>query len=355
MKKAIFCLFALGLSFLFMEFTQAATWECDYTYKGGAKLLIEIDNVNGTIKNKEEKKNSLLQTYTYKYEVNSEEIKNYKSREDGQEKNDCPLIFVVEDIVTNNVGGSSGISVVKRDYYFTYYTDSYLRQNRSECVEEINDFCLSNFFGETIHYYTATLSDSETNNENTEVSTCPKFETFSGEIKNNYSLYSTCTGNDCYKYISEANKNIEKIKDYCKQALKYRDAYIESSDGSKVTQEACIKVCLSIEDELIKLKDEYNIEQNSNGECGLSNNLLVWLLNIVKWVKYIIPVIVIVMGILDFMRAVASDKDDGMKQAQSRFIKRLIAAALIFIVPFILEFILDKMGFSVEGCNIFDL
>jgi hypothetical protein len=41
-----------------------------------------------------------------------------------------------------------------------------------------------------------------------------------------------------------------------------------------------------------------------------------------------------------------------MKEATSKFFKRLIAAALIFIVPFILDFILKKFsipGFSSEN------
>ena len=44
-----------------------------------------------------------------------------------------------------------------------------------------------------------------------------------------------------------------------------------------------------------------------------------------------------------------------MKKAQGRFVKRLIAAALIFIIPFIIEFVLGKMGFDSNGCGIIDL
>ena len=80
--------------------------------------------------------------------------------------------------------------------------------------------------------------------------------------------------------------------------------------------------------------------------------MLVWLNNIVRWAKYILPVIVIILGILDFIKAVGSDKEDDMKKAQGKFMKRLIAAALVFIVPLILEFILEKMGFNYNSCGI---
>ncbi|MDO4963845.1 MAG: hypothetical protein Q4E75_07120, partial [bacterium] len=61
------------------------------------------------------------------------------------------------------------------------------------------------------------------------------------------------------------------------------------------------------------------------------------------------------LGILDFIKAMSQDKDDEMKKAQKRFVIRLISAALIFILPFILEFILNKMGIDANGCGIIDL
>ena len=89
----------------------------------------------------------------------------------------------------------------------------------------------------------------------------------------------------------------------------------------------CVKLFLDLSNTLKEYESE--ISNNNRNDCGLSNSLVIWILNIIKWVKYIIPVIVILMGILDFIRAVASDKDDSMKNAQSRFVKRLIATALI--------------------------
>ena len=65
------------------------------------------------------------------------------------------------------------------------------------------------------------------------------------------------------------------------------------------------------------------------------------------------PVLVIVLGILDFIKAIGADKEDEMKKAQKNFIIRLIAAALVFIIPLILEFILIKMGFGYDSCGLF--
>ena len=139
------------------------------------------------------------------------------------------------------------------------------------------------------------------------------------------------------KSNSQYREVVDKIRNQCKVIISKKN-YTDSNN--------CVKECLEISE---TINEDFDNDLN---ECGLSNNLVIWILNIIKWVKYIIPVIVILMGILDFIRAVASDKDDGMKKAQSRFVKRLIAAALIFVVPFILEFILEKFGFSVKDCGL---
>ena len=101
------------------------------------------------------------------------------------------------------------------------------------------------------------------------------------------------------------------------------------------------------------MPDEYG--NNDLSDCGFSDRLVIWIANVVRWIKYIIPVVVMALGILDFIKAMAGDKDDEMKKAQGRFVKRLIAAALIFLAPIIIEFILDKMGFTANDCGIIDL
>ena len=117
-----------------------------------------------------------------------------------------------------------------------------------------------------------------------------------------------------------------------------------------------MKPCLELSTWLKEKKEEYGIEtKDGNGHCGFSGKLISWIANIIKWGKYLVPVVVMVLGILDFIKAIAADKEDEMKKAQGRFVKRLIAAALIFIVPFIIEFILDKLGFDAFGCGIIDL
>ena len=57
-------------------------------------------------------------------------------------------------------------------------------------------------------------------------------------------------------------------------------------------------------------------------------------------VRISIPLILIGLGILDFLKAIFSGNEDGMKKAQAKFIKRVIIGVCIFLIPSILELIL---------------
>ena len=61
-------------------------------------------------------------------------------------------------------------------------------------------------------------------------------------------------------------------------------------------------------------------------------------------VKIAIPVILIFMGILDLGRAVISQKEDEIKKNQGIFVKRLIAAALVFFVFAIVQLLVGVVA-----------
>ena len=63
--------------------------------------------------------------------------------------------------------------------------------------------------------------------------------------------------------------------------------------------------------------------------------------DIMDIVKIFIPILLIVLGIVDFTKAVFSGKSDDMSKSQKTFIKRILAAVLVFIAPFFINLILD--------------
>ncbi len=197
------------------------------------------------------------------------------------------------------------------------------------------------------------VSDASNNDVNF-VYSCSKFEEMYSDIAHSYNDYGNCSGNKASvsscrsNALSEVNRKSDNLKNVCRN--------ITQNQGYNAT-DSCIQSCLHVNNSIQKLRDLYIKTHQSviSNDCSFSDRLIIWIRNIFNWVKYIIPTVVIILGIIDFIRAIASEKDDEMKKAQSRFVKRLISAALIFIVPFVLVFILDKMGFTPDACGIMDL
>ncbi|MBQ7140301.1 MAG: hypothetical protein IJO32_02215 [Bacilli bacterium] len=69
--------------------------------------------------------------------------------------------------------------------------------------------------------------------------------------------------------------------------------------------------------------------------------------HIINIIQIAIPVLIIVMGTIDLVKAVVAQKPDEMKKAQSILIKRLIIGVVIFFVPMIVKFLIGM----VDGNN----
>ena len=66
-------------------------------------------------------------------------------------------------------------------------------------------------------------------------------------------------------------------------------------------------------------------------------------------IMIIVPILLIVMGSIDFIKAVIAQKDDEIKKSQNMFIKRLIIGVIIFFVPPIVNFVIGLTGISASS------
>ena len=66
----------------------------------------------------------------------------------------------------------------------------------------------------------------------------------------------------------------------------------------------------------------------------------------VNIIQVAIPVILIIMKGIDFIKAITAQKEDEIKKAQSLFIKRIILAALVYFVFVIVKLIISIVGNS---------
>lgn len=75
---------------------------------------------------------------------------------------------------------------------------------------------------------------------------------------------------------------------------------------------------------------------------------------IVMIVKIVVPILLIIFGMLDLAKAVIASKEDEIKKAQMTFVKRLIAAVIVFfvvsLVQVVIRFVAGGDEESVMGC-----
>ena len=79
-------------------------------------------------------------------------------------------------------------------------------------------------------------------------------------------------------------------------------------------------------------------------ECqGLDSVVAIvkFLLKIIQW---IVPIILIVLGTIDLVKAVIAGKEDDIKKNQQVLIKRVIAAIIVFLVPLIVSILMGWIG-----------
>ncbi|MBP3461730.1 MAG: hypothetical protein J6K21_04900 [Bacilli bacterium] len=82
------------------------------------------------------------------------------------------------------------------------------------------------------------------------------------------------------------------------------------------------------------------------GEPGIPAGIPKLTRGLYNLVKYIVPVAIILLGMLDFVKAVMASKEQDMKEYQNKFIRRLIAGVAIFLVLAIVNFVLRQAKFS---------
>lgn len=62
---------------------------------------------------------------------------------------------------------------------------------------------------------------------------------------------------------------------------------------------------------------------------------------VIKILQIAVPIGLIVMGTIDMAKAVIAGDEKKMKEAQKPFVKRIIAAVIVFLIPIIVNMILS--------------
>lgn len=108
-----------------------------------------------------------------------------------------------------------------------------------------------------------------------------------------------------------------------------------------------------IEEEANELIEKYknkitgiDLGENVGIDCEglLGDDLLNLISEIFGYIQIAAPILLVVLGSVDFAQAVMSDDKDALKKATSKFVKRAIICVAIFFVPLILKYLLSFLN-----------
>lgn len=173
---------------------------------------------------------------------------------------------------------------------------------------------------------------------------CDFYEKSVQSLKNLTSDYNDCKNKKgiCSNEATEHDNELNKLKEFCKNVISHQNY-----------SDTCMTKCLI--DFKKDIKDISLEDTDVEVKCSATEDIIDMVYNVLKWAKYIAPALVIILSMLDFIKAIASQSDDEMKKAQGKFVKRLIVAALLFLLPFIINFMLKTFGMYNSKCDVNNL
>lgn len=88
------------------------------------------------------------------------------------------------------------------------------------------------------------------------------------------------------------------------------------------------------------------------GNTELPENLVKLISIAITAIQVVTPLILIVTGMLDFLKATTSSNEDGIKKAQQTFVRRLIAGAAVFLIILAVKIVVGLVNTKDSGSAI---
>lgn len=149
------------------------------------------------------------------------------------------------------------------------------------------------------------------------------------------------------------SSDAEKFKNASKEI---NNMYVWSSPKTSVTREEFenniernITSAVNNSNQIYGVNGLETSDKVMNCEELFDSSIIKLINDILKYPRYIVPGIIIVLGTLDFFKAVIAGKEDEMKKAQKTFIKRVIIGVCVFLVPVLINTIIWLANIAWQG------
>lgn len=349
MKKRIYLLITLILSLFIFSGRVEAAKELTCVYddgKGYYKMIVQDTNGNLELyfwNNNKEKIKSINDAFWTKHsEYSDNEITfKYNDKEGVLNLTECP-----------DYSSTYHITKTKE---FEFYDETKLIRDEDDLLSDFSCNCMPSLDKHKEWLAKCSYGDSEKGYTDLYFS-----ETYY-EIKTNRHGFSGAKGSFNIDDVTD----MYEVGKFCPSVLweYYYDA--KSTGMPDILEYYLVKPSLTIEGisctnsgssctTLTKLnyegdKSEYYEETDNNVqddveldncEVLLGDDLYDWINELMDYVKIFVPILLIGLGIFDFIKALFSGSEDDMKKSQSKFFKRIVAALLIFISPMIINLFL---------------
>jgi len=156
-----------------------------------------------------------------------------------------------------------------------------------------------------------------------------------------YIVYTSCSGflgigKSESTYATDSNTLASNAANAASSKCKYSKYADNYKNGTQITADTFFQGT-KIEGliEYDKTKGEYTCADMNTifGDRNDPESLRYIINKVLGYVRIIVPMLIILLGTLDFAKAVLAGKEENMRKAQSTFIKRLIAGVAVFFIP----------------------
>ncbi len=133
------------------------------------------------------------------------------------------------------------------------------------------------------------------------------------------------------------------------EAKNYEDSREYRSGSSQLNQLIYdSSVTLTVSAKKVAFKDSDSKTNQGAKGCdilgGVDSETVQILSTVVKIVRLGVPILIIILGVIDFMKILFSGEEKVFKESFNRFIKRLGIGVIIIFLPYILQFLVALSG-----------